>query len=206
MLMMAKFSRYVIPLIFVGTFGFFIAIYILSIWNETAIPPWSKIADGFSIGGVFLASYVALWAYQSEIRRINHDQQENEYYKINIINNLLTIATNLEFVIPNDFWQQPSLVQERLGVEIVQNVRVHNPSVIQTCSDMQILNTNSFIPPDVKNHVGIIIRVSRSIFSMTDEGIQGFDIIVIIPQLIEYMENLLHFDYFDLLRILEERE
>ena len=194
---MVKFSGKTTPFIFSIAFGFFIGLYIASTWN-TDVPSWSKVADGFSIGGVFLAVYIAIWAYNSEIRRLNHEQQENEYYKINIINNLLIIASNLEFVIPNGFWQSSGVEQERLEVAIAQGVRNHNQNVIQTCSDMQILNTNPFIPPDVKNHVGIIIRVSRFIFSMTDEGTQGYEIMILFPQLIEYMENLLHFDYFDL--------
>lgn len=69
---MVKFSNVKTALIFGIVFGFFIGIYIASNWNENG-SSWSKVADGFSIGGVFIATYIAIWAYKSESRRAEQE-------------------------------------------------------------------------------------------------------------------------------------
>ena len=152
------------PLIFGICFGIFILVYISSNWNEES-NAWSKAGTGFTIGGVFLAGYIALWAFENEVRRRKHESEENKYYKINVKYNLDSLLTKITYAYQTgNYWRTEESLREDLHPDIISNIKKYQVEVFEICEDLQILNLNPFISSYMKDLVGQVMRESKRIF------------------------------------------
>jgi len=151
--------------------GFMIGVYIVGNWNNTTDSFLTKIGTIFTIGGSFVAGYIALWAYQNEVRRRRHERDENKYYQISLHENLSILSSYLDSTFQ---WKVGWPLDEKKRTEFLQETAKYIPqmhsSILGICEDMQILNLNPYVPPDIKDSVGILIRQARKTISFGFEG------------------------------------
>lgn len=70
------------------------------------------------------------------------------------------------------------------------------PYVFQVGNDTQILNINPYVPPKIKDDVGLIIQKSRKTFPAIHEASEVYSLATLAKGLLEDIEKLLSNDYF----------
>jgi len=152
------------PLIFGICFAIFLSVYIFSNLNGES-NAWAKVGTVFTIGGVFLAGYIALWAYENEVRRRKQGIEENKYYKINVKYTLESLIIKINDAYnPDHYLSTKASDRKNLDTKIISNVKKYQSEIFKICEDLQILNLNSYISAYMKDLVGQIMRESKRLF------------------------------------------
>ena len=165
----------------------------------------SRIADVTSVLSVFFSAYVAIWAYGIESDRKKREDLENEYYVINVHDNLIALGRNINFIFrPDKFKSLDASEIDTFQQEVTKTILTRERDVLAICSELRILNLNPHISADLKDIVYGIIATSKKIVSTTPESDTLKQYYVIIQDIMTRIESFV--DYVSLPTIERLRE
>ena len=127
----------------------------------------SKIADVVSVIGVFLSIYIAVWVYKVEMNKKDEKTKENEYYKINVNDNLYSLGSHVKHIFNFDAYKENLSPSEKTKLcnEIHDKIEERRNYVLSVGNELQIFNMNLHIPAEAKDMVYGIIKESRKTVS-----------------------------------------
>ena len=150
----------------------------------------TKIGTVTSIGGVFLGTYIAAWLInQNRTRRI----EENYFYKVSLLVDMQSILHDVNHTLSKIKYEK---AHEKMDAHKIVELQKSGAEAFEYHkSQIEIINSNTFIPADIR--AAVMLLVEQGIKSITvPSGYSGVQEIVVRRTLLRHLNRVIDSKYF----------
>ncbi|MHB8545156.1 MAG: hypothetical protein ACYDAJ_00105 [Nitrosotalea sp.] len=177
-------SNKIITVIFLVT-GFLMVLFIVKIWNSTD-SDLSKLGVISSTLGVWIATYIAIWLInQNRVKNI----EENHVYKIQLLTNL---ESTLHTIWSTLFYAKTNFDDDS-GDKLLTVIKQSTEDFQYWTSRINLINQNTHVPPQIRDHVNMLIHQGIKAIGQPYMSIQDPDYLDRV--LFLYLDNIIDSEY-----------